>query len=82
MNKQILELARRSGATAEDGSKATSVYCFTEQELSEFVELIIKDCVSVMSKTAKEADEKCTYMGDDVPTFVHQYKIKDHFGVK
>jgi len=35
-----------------------------------------------MNTTAKKAEKKHTYMGDDVPTSVHQYMIEKHFGVE
>jgi hypothetical protein len=43
MNERIKELARQSGATDENGSRATTVFCFTEQELKGFAELIVQD---------------------------------------
>ena len=43
MNERIRELARQSGATDENGSRATTVYCFTDQELKGFAELIVAD---------------------------------------
>ena len=47
-----------------------------------FAELIVKECCHIMNTTAKKAEESNTYMGDDVPTRVHQYTIKQHFGVE
>ena len=44
MNERIFELARQSGATDENGSRATTVYCFTDQELKGFAELIVAEC--------------------------------------
>jgi len=46
MNERIFELARQSGATDENGSRATTVYCFTEQELKGFAELIVRECAN------------------------------------
>jgi len=40
MNQSIQDLARQCGATAEDGSRATEVFCFTDQELRVFAELV------------------------------------------
>ena len=45
MNERIFELARQSGATDENGSRATTVYCFTDQELKGFAELIVRECI-------------------------------------
>jgi hypothetical protein len=47
-----------------------------------FAELIVRECLNVMSKTSEEANKRFTYMGDDVPTVVHQMNIEKHFGVE
>ena len=47
-----------------------------------FAELIVKECISVMDTTAKEAQENFTYMDNDVPTTAHQFEIRKHFGVE
>ena len=72
MNKRILELAEQCHHR----------YSEHNIDLEKFAELIIQECLDVMSKTSKEANERFTYMGDDVPTVVHQMKIKKHFGVE
>ena len=53
MNERIQALARQSGATAEDGSRATRVFCFTDQELKGFAELIVRECV-LISRTSTD----------------------------
>ena len=57
-------------------------WSFTTDELEKFGETIVRECCKVMDDTAKEAKENFTYMGDDVPTSVHQIKILKHFGVE
>jgi hypothetical protein len=54
------------------------------QELvnQKFAELIVKECINVMESAGNDAKEKFLYMGDDVPTYIHQRNILDHFGVK
>ena len=47
-----------------------------------FAELIVRECISVMDTTAKEARENFTYMDNDVPTTAHQFEIRKHFGVE
>jgi hypothetical protein len=47
-----------------------------------FTELIVRECLDVMSKTSEQANKRFTYMGDDVPTVVHQMTIEEHFGVE
>ena len=68
MNERIQELARQSGATAEDGSRATRVFCFTDQELKGFAELIVRECV-LISRTSTSGFSA----GD---------RMKEHFGVE
>ena len=48
MNERIQKLARQSGATDENGSQATTVYCFTEQELKGFAELIVQEVTNIV----------------------------------
>jgi hypothetical protein len=55
-------------------------YYVPGEYFEKFAELIVRECLDVMSVTAEK--ERCTYMGDDVPTFVHQINIKQHFGVE
>lgn len=81
MNERIKQMARQSGATDQNGSMATTVFCFTEMELEKFAELLIKECMMLcgaVSGAAKvtrpndafgEGAEKC------------QVLIKEHFGI-
>jgi hypothetical protein len=48
MNERIKEIARRSGATDQNGSMATTVFCFTEMELDNFAELIVRECANIV----------------------------------
>ena len=93
MNERIKQLALQAGLKSEimvDESNL-DVECFLTQYdanvpsihyWEKFAELIVKECCHIMNTTAKKAEESNTYMGDDVPTRVHQYKIKQHFGVE
>ena len=76
MNERILELADKA---IEDMPGAWNI---PDDFCKKFAELIVKECCHIMNTTAKKAEESNTYMGDDVPTRVHQYKIKQHFGVE
>lgn len=42
MEELIRHLARLSGATDENGNRASSVFCFTDSELQEFARLIVQ----------------------------------------
>ncbi len=82
MNERIKLMARQSGATDQNGSMATTVFCFTEMELDNFAELIVRECmmlcgaVSGAAQVARPNDafgdgaEKCKTL------------IKEHFGVE
>jgi len=75
MNEQLI-----GDLFAEATSRMTGS---SSREFSQkFAELIVRECLDVMSKTSKEANERFTYMGDDVPTVVHQMNIEKHFGVE
>jgi hypothetical protein len=71
MNERIKELARQSGATDENGSRATTVFCFTEQELKGFSELIIDEVYSFLLNPSS----------DDEP-WSSRAEVKKHFGVE
>ena len=78
MNERIRELVRQAGLDDAD----FPIENWDNVPLAKFAELIVKECCHIMNTTAKKAEESNTYMGDDVPTRVHQYTIKQHFGVK
>ena len=78
MNERIKELAEQSKNPSWDGKDGPA----NEVNMEKFAELIVRECLDVMSKTSKEANERFTYMGDDVPTVVHQMNIEKHFGVE
>jgi hypothetical protein len=78
MNKELIQ-------------KLFSKSCWDEQaevdiedfiSVEKFAELIVRECLNVMSKTSEEANKRFTYMGDDVPTVVHQMNIEHYFGVE
>ena len=75
VNPKIRELAEQAGCSIDRLG-------FGEGHLEKFAELIVQECIKVMDVTAKDAQDHFTYMGDDVPTTVHQIEIKKHFGVK
>ena len=82
MNERIQELARQSGATDENGSRATSVFCFTEQELKGFAELIVRECMMLCG--AVSGASQVTRPNDAFGDGAEKCKtlIKDHFGVE
>jgi hypothetical protein len=81
MNEKIKELAEQAKDHADYYAMLSDE---PEQEIftEKFAHLIVRECLNVISKASKEADEKFTYMGEDVPTIVHQANIEKHFGVE
>jgi len=78
MNERIKQLAEQAGYLPDN----FGIGHWDMPECKKFAELVVKECLDVMSKKAKEAEERFTYMGDDVPTTVHQSNILKHFGVE
>ena len=81
MNERIRQLAKQAEEYADIEYNASDLDWYELKE-EKFAELIVKECCHIMNTTAKKAEESNTYMGDDVPTRVHQYTIKQHFGVE
>ena len=81
MNERIKQLAKQAEEYADIEYNASDLDWYELKE-EKFAELIVKECCHIMNTTAKKAEESNTYMGDDVPTRVHQYTIKQHFGVE
>jgi len=85
MSERIQKLARHSGATDENGSHATTVYCFTEQELKGFAELIVRECLKLCVEVEEDLDG--IYNGDEREAakigsrFCYE-AIKGEFGVE
>jgi hypothetical protein len=75
MKERIKELARQSGATDENGSRATTVYCFTEQELKGFAELVVRECFDVVINDGRFHDAKGIIR-------TGKYVAMEHFGVE
>ena len=81
MNERIKQLAKQAEEYADIEYNASDLDWYELKE-EKFAELIVRECCHIMNTTAKKAEESNTYMGDDVPTRVHQYTIKQHFGVE
>ncbi len=82
MNEQILELLKQASKLANTDDNKDIDRNFDMIVAEKFAELIVRECLNVMSKTSEEANKRFTYMGDDVPTVVHQMNIEKHFGVE
>ena len=82
MNERIKQLWEDNDTIEVCYPEQGSPVSVSATTLEKFAELIVKECCHFMNTTAKKAEESNTYMGDDVPTRVHQYKIKQHFGVE
>lgn len=53
-----------------------------ERVNEKFAELIIQEAIQVLETASNKALGEFIYMGDDVPTSVHQSNLRAHFGVK
>ena len=84
MNERIRLLALQAGLEFDNdlALEPEPIYYTTQKDLEKFAELIVRECISVMDTTAKEARENFTYMDNDVPTTAHQFEIRKHFGVE
>ena len=87
MNERIGKLAVEAGAYWDHGdwNMPSAVY-FSERDLEKFAELIVRECVSILSVN----EDTKIKMGLDEPMFklfkgiakAYSDNIKDHFGVK
>ena len=81
MNERIFDLARRSGATGVRGGRAEGVFCFTKQELNDFAERLVKECIATVESVSPGyhdyRDQIEIAMRDDCVQ-----KLKNHFEVK
>jgi hypothetical protein len=82
MNERIKQLARQSGATDENGSRATTVFCFTEQELKGFVELIVKECAATMREIAYDDPSDDWEFAYNSGVYSSVDAIQEKFGVE
>lgn len=82
MNKRIKELARQSGATDEKGAQAATVFCFTDQELNGFAELLIKECVRLIDKENDGESLSDWGAGYTAGLDTAKLAIEEHFGVE
>jgi hypothetical protein len=82
MNERIRQLIKQAQINDLAIDTNGDLYDVKQLDPEKFAELIVKECCHIMNTTANKAEESNTYMGDDVPTRVHQYTIKQHFGVE
>ncbi len=82
MNELIQKLAEESGLDARTMGFQNNHTAQWNARVSKLTQLIVQECLNVMSKTSEETNKRFTYMGDDVPTVVHQMNIEKHFGVE
>jgi hypothetical protein len=77
MNERVLEIAKK----ASDDIGMVGFHNIPTEFTKKFAELIVKECVDIIQRESEKAIRNNTYMGDDVPASVTQWKIKEHFGV-
>jgi hypothetical protein len=72
MNEKIKELAEQSGAFYASGfDEVSSEFCLVDDMIETFAELIIKECINVISRNSDPF----------VPT-PYSHAIKNNFGVE
>jgi hypothetical protein len=81
MNERILKLARKTGATVNEGFDGTKNFVYgitmSPEELEKFAELIIKQCAKSLWT------EECHNSDLALEEFErNSAKIKEHFGVE
>ncbi len=74
MNEQIKELHNKVVSESENMR-------WNIEDSEKLTKLIVRECVDIIQRESDKAIRKNTYMGDDVPASVTQWKIKEHFGV-
>ena len=84
MNERILKLARKSGATVNEGFDGTKNFVYgitmSPEELDKFAELIVRECADIaLNHPAKLPSND--WKGVDVPLDTSN-RIKQHFGVE
>jgi hypothetical protein len=80
MNERIKELARKANMVEVEYSPGFPDIRYPKN-FEKFAELIVRECVDIIQRESEKAIRNNTYMGDDVPASVTQWKIKEHFGV-
>jgi hypothetical protein len=80
MNERIRELARKANMVEVEYSPGFPDIRYPKN-FEKFAELIVRECVDIIQRESEKAIRNNTYMGDDVPASVTQWKIKEHFGV-
>jgi hypothetical protein len=79
MNPQILKLARKSGATVNQGFDGTKNFVYgitmSPEELKKFAELIVREC-------AEFVDYRLTNPDGASMAWCDGSDIKEHFGVE
>jgi hypothetical protein len=80
MNELIQKLAEESGLDARTmGVTHTAQW---NARVTKLAELIVRECVEVINDASVKALRQNTFMGDDVPSCIHESNIMKHFGVE
>ncbi len=78
MNERFQQLLKQSTNPPWDGEQGP----MNEFNLERFAELIVRECVEVINDASVKALRQNTFMGDDVPSCIHESNIMKHFGVE
>jgi hypothetical protein len=85
MNERILKLARKSGATVNEGFDGTKNFVYgitmSPEELEKFAELIVKECLAI-AKNREDELENANLLKESNAVGIVKYRIARQFGVK
>jgi hypothetical protein len=79
MNKQIQELVERAGGSIGTGLEYAVVFGET-QDVEKFVELIVRECVSIVAKRKDQAIDDGWNI--DEAMSMAEMDLEEHFGVE
>ena len=83
MNSQILKLARKSGATVNEGFDGTKNFVYgiamSPEELDKFAQLIVEECRNVVTELYRKSPlEVCGYLiAADEEIAKHFYGVEE-----
>jgi len=80
MHEAVLRKLGQAAGLVEPPSHSAMKSALTAEE-KKFAELIVRECLAVMSNTAGVAKQEGAYRGAEVPTSVHQLEIEKYFGL-
>ena len=82
MNELIQKLAEAAGLDARTMGFENNHTAQWNARVTKLAELIVRECAEVINDASVKALRQNTFMGDDVPSCIHESNIMKHFGVE